>query len=43
MSEKYHREINSNKDIVTVVSHIYTYYRAQNVLNFVQLLQQLIL
>ena len=27
----------------TVVSHIYTYYRAQNILNFVQQLQKLIL
>ena len=33
----------SQGDLSTVVSHIYTYDRAQNILNFVQPLQNLIL
>ena len=33
----------NNYSIFTVVSHIYTYDRAQNILNFVQPLQKLIL
>ena len=38
LSESVHNSI-----ISTVVSHIYTYDRAQNILNFVQQLQKLIL
>ena len=33
----------TDSDETTVVSHIYTYDRAQNILNFVQQLQKLIL
>ena len=35
--------VNMNTYSHTVVSHIYTYDRAQNILNFVQPLQKLIL
>ena len=43
VSEDYAGSIRRQTDSTTVVSHIYTYDRAQNILNFVQTLQNLIL